>query len=217
MAAGDRSVKILLGFLEPRRYKRVQAPILKQELEPGMNLSKQSVVMTLLLVALSGSVYAKGVSTTSLKTAAEKAPVVVLATVQKHQYESLVEGKKVPINPHALWREYKITKVLKKPAGDSKTKLGKVLRICAKNNSCIRYKTQAMRSKDGVVLFEERADGVKQRSVKLETVNKMKGKTVVLFLQAQKNGYAHYGWFVSAQEWTKKVQAETMKHLKTSK
>jgi hypothetical protein len=172
----------------------------------------------MLLGGHSPAVHAKPVKMTSLAEGIERAPVIVVAELVRHQFESIPEGRSATVTPYSIWREFKVSRVLKNAAKVESLNPGTVLRITDRSNSCIAYETKITRNADTLhMVTPGRRPPEERRSLRRFT--KDYGKRVFLFLEPSGSKQitripprlGHFGWGLSPADWS----AETQRDIRT--
>lgn len=173
-------------------------------------MSRAILCLTLgltLITMTPSTLIAKPMQKTPLKVGVKKANLIVIAELSRHEYEDLKSGDSTELDTESLWRQYKVTKVLKNSTGRT-IPLNTILQATSKSNSCIRFTTKVTRNKDLFRLLPK-YKGAKVQLLSLKDLKAKHGQKLVLFLTVKKGiaikpvlHTAHYGWFLSGSKWT---------------
>lgn len=159
------------------------------------------------IIALSvcvGVSHAKPVTASKIEDITKIAPIIAVAEIKRHQYESYLQGEVVTTSRYFFWQEYEIQSVLKNNTTNIKVSQGDVIKVRDKNNSCIDYEQTIKRVGDTLEITFNLRNKTQHEIKDIANFSRDNGKKVILFLEESSGEYqfAHVGWFVSPSDFS---------------
>lgn len=168
-----------------------------------MKKTLNSIILIALIVCVEIS-HAKPVSTSKIEDVIKIAPIIAVAKIKRHQYESYLQGEVVTTSRYFFWQEYEIQRVLKNNATHIKVSQGDVIKVLDKSNTCVDDEQTIKRVGDTLEMTVNLGNKTEHEIKDIATFSRNNGKKVILFLEESSGEYqfTHVGWFVSPSDFS---------------
>lgn len=172
---------------------------------------QRSILCLALTLSLGSLALAKPLCPTTIEEGCANAPIVVIAELAMHQFESIPDGGSIDCDSQTTWSDYKIREQLFSANGSTNL-LGKTLRIRDKAYfGCIPVDTSIHVTRKGDTITIERKIDPKFKTESLTARRDHINGPVILFLNPVEDAagsFSHFGVLLSPQPYGDELRAK---------